>query len=91
MTLTSSWPVDLVVLAPLGVRRDLEPVDPERLDPEHPTHEADCTSRPGRLDLVDVDHRVAISARRSGICRSSHRIAKTPEAAAHAAGRDEGR
>jgi hypothetical protein len=34
------------VLAPLGVRRDLEPVDPERLDTEHPAHETHGASGP---------------------------------------------
>src|SRR6188508_398116 len=51
--------LELVVLAPLGVRRDLEPVDPEGLDAENAAHEAHGPSRPRRLDLVDVDHRVA--------------------------------
>ena len=55
MTLTSSWPVSrLVVLVALRVRRELEPVDPERLDAELAADEAHGAARPGRLDLVDV-------------------------------------
>src|SRR5215471_11768463 len=46
----------LVVLAALRVRRQLEPVDPERLHSELPAHEADGASRAGRLELGDVEN-----------------------------------
>jgi hypothetical protein len=57
--LISSWPVPgLVVLVPGRVRRDLEPVDPERLEAELATDETDSAARPGGLDLLDVDDAV---------------------------------
>jgi hypothetical protein len=48
----------LVVLVPGRVRRDLEPVDPERLEAELATDETDSAARPGGLDLLDVDDAV---------------------------------
>jgi hypothetical protein len=44
----------LVVLAALGVWRELEPVDAERLDTERTTHEPDGACGPGRVDIGDV-------------------------------------
>src|SRR5213079_1980930 len=49
----------LVVLAPLAVRCDLEPVDPERLDAEHLPNEAHRPAGPRAFDLVKVRDRVA--------------------------------
>jgi len=58
-TLTSSCCVcGFVVLAAGGVRRDLEPVDPERLDAEFAPHEVHRAAGAGAFDLVHVNHRV---------------------------------
>jgi hypothetical protein len=47
------------VLVALGVRRQLEPVDPERLDAELASDEAHRAARAGGLDVVDVHNRIA--------------------------------
>ena len=44
----------LVVLAARRVRRELEPVDAERLDAENPPHEMHGAARPRAFDVVDV-------------------------------------
>src|SRR6185312_6819929 len=49
----------LVVLETLGVRRELEPVDPERLDAELAAHEAHGAARAGALELVHTHDRIA--------------------------------
>src|SRR5262249_6914505 len=49
----------LVVLATGRVRRQLEPVDAERLDTERAPDEPHCAAGSARLDVVDVYDRVA--------------------------------
>ena len=48
----------LVVLVPRSQRRQLEEVDPERLDAEDAADEADIPAGPGALEFGDIDHRV---------------------------------
>src|SRR4029453_4117814 len=49
----------LVVLPPEDGRAELEPVDPEGLDAELASHEADGAARPRAFELVHVDLAVA--------------------------------
>src|SRR5205807_2438725 len=49
----------LVVLDALPVRRELEPVHPERLDTELAAQKLHAAAGPGALHLVDLQHRVA--------------------------------
>jgi hypothetical protein len=48
----------LVVLEPFGVRRELEPVDPERADAEVAADEAHVAARPFARKVVDLNQRV---------------------------------
>src|SRR5436190_3719808 len=72
----------LVVLPPCDVRRNLEPVDPERADAEMSTDEADSAARPLRRKVVDLHHRVAhysSFSRLSSRCRKAWRM-RSPSA-----------
>src|SRR5256885_14373459 len=57
--------VRLVVLVALAVRRDLEPVDPERLDAEHAADEANGAGGPRAFHVVYVRDRVAHHMRKT--------------------------
>src|SRR5262249_12651715 len=49
----------LVMMDAVGVRRQFDPVDPERLQVELSADEPDHATRSSRLDLVEIDLRVA--------------------------------